>query len=161
MATRSLNKVLLIGNVVRDPETRYTPQNNAICNFSIATNRSWTGSDGTVQESTEFTRVVTFGKQAEIAEKLLRKGRKVYVEGRLQTRTWQDKENQERKTVEVVADQFILLDSPRGRDGGESSGSDYSYPEADAKNNEAKESESLAVNDQVSSLDDLADDIPF
>lgn len=157
MATRSLNKVLLIGNVVRDPEVRYTPQNNAICNFSIATNRSWTGADGTVQESTEFTRVVTFGKQAEIAEKLLRKGRKVYVEGRLQTRTWQDKDNQEKKTVEVVADQFILLDSPRGRsEGGE--GGDYSYPETTTQN---KGSEELAVNDQVSNLDDLADDIPF
>jgi single-strand DNA-binding protein len=88
MASRSLNKVLLIGNVVRDPEIRFTAQNTAVGNFSVATNRTWNDANGQAQEETEFSRVVVWGKLAEICGQILQKGRKVYVEGRLRTRDW-------------------------------------------------------------------------
>lgn len=165
MASRSLNKVLLIGNVTRDPELRYTPQNTAVCQFSVATNRSWTGSDGNQQESTEFTTVVAWGKLGEIANQILSKGRKVYVEGRLQTRSWETKDGEKRKTTEVVADQMIALDSKPGAGGGqESEDRDFSYPEEGAapKSKKKKEvEEELAVDDSVGGVDDIADDIPF
>ncbi len=159
MATRSLNKVLLIGNLVRDPELRYTPQNTAVANFTIATNRSWTNNDGSEQESVEFTRCVAWGKLAEIVEQILKKGRKVYVEGRLQTREWEGQDGQKNRRTEVVADQVIALDARGTREeGGE--GSDYSYPE------EGSDSGELKVEDEVSGkanpkIDKLADDIPF
>lgn len=114
MAARSLNKVLLIGNLTRDPELRYTPQGTAVCTFGLATNRSWTPADGGErQESTEFHRIVAWQKLAELCAQLLFKGRKTYVEGRLQTRTWTGQDGQERTTTEVVIDNMIVLDSRR------------------------------------------------
>lgn len=114
MSTRSLNKVLLIGNLTRDPELRYTPQGTAVCTFGIATNRTWTPSDGGErQEEVEFHRVVAWAKLAEICSQILYKGRKVYVEGRLQTRTWTGQDEQERTTTEVVIDSMIALGAPR------------------------------------------------
>src|SRR4030043_327448 len=90
MASRaSLNKVLLIGNLTRDPELRYTPSGAAVCTFGIATNRVYTASDGNKKEETEFIRIVSWNKLAELCSQLLSKGRKVYVEGRLQTRNWE------------------------------------------------------------------------
>lgn len=162
MASRSLNKVMLIGNITRDPELRYTPQNTAVCRLSVATNRSWTGADGSQQESTEFTPVVAWGKLAEIANQILSKGRKVYVEGRLQTNTWENKEGESRKTTEVIADQIIALDSRPGSGTGGEESRDYSYPEESAPKTKKKKSEDeLAVDDSVRSVDDIADDIPF
>lgn len=165
MASRSLNKVLLIGNVTRDPELRYTPQNTAVCKFSVATNRSWTGSDGSQQEAAEFTPVVTWGKLAEIANQILTKGRKVYVEGRLQTHTWENKEGVKQKTTEVIADQLIALDSkPGAGNGGGDEDRDFSYPEEEGAAKPAKkkkEEDELAVADNVGGVDDIADDIPF
>lgn len=163
MATRSLNKVLLIGNLVRDPELRYTPKNTAVANFTVATNRSWSDSEGNEQEDAEFTRCVAWGKLAEIVDQILSKGRKVYVEGRLQTRDWEDNEGNTRRSTEVVADQVIALDS-RGSAG--SSGDDYSYPQDNSKSKKKSKNDDLEVDDQVSSkknekLDELADDIPF
>jgi single-strand DNA-binding protein len=173
MATRSVNKVILIGNVVRDPELRYTPQNTAVCTFSIATNRSWKTSEGNDQESTEFHRVVTWGKLAEIANQILAKGRKVYVEGRLQTREWDGQDGTKQRRTEIVAEQMVALDS-RGAGAGQGDsegGGDYSYPEgkpAAAKGKYSKpkqQDEELKVDDNVgaeeSSVDDIADDIPF
>jgi single-strand DNA-binding protein len=114
MASRSLNKVMLVGNLTRDPELRYTPSGTAVCTFGVATNRSWTSSDsGERQEETEFHRIVAWQKLAELCAQLLFKGRKVYVEGRLQTRTWTGKDNQERTTTEIVIDNMIVLDSKR------------------------------------------------
>lgn len=115
MAVRSLNKVMLIGNLTRDPELRYTPQGTAVCTFGLATNRSWTPADGgEKQEETEFHRVVAWSKLAEICSQLLYKGRKVFVEGRLQTRRWQTQEGTERETTEVVIDNMIALGAPKG-----------------------------------------------
>ena len=115
MASRaSLNKVLLIGNLTRDPELRYTPQGNAVCTFGLATNRSWQPSDGGERkEETEFHRVVAWNKLAELCSQLLVKGRKVYVEGRLQTRQWQAPDGNPRQVTEIVIDDMRILDSKR------------------------------------------------
>jgi len=113
MSSRSLNKVLLIGNLTRDPELRYTPQGTPVCTFGLATNRSWQPTNGERQEETEFHRIVSWNKLAELCAELLFKGRKVFVEGRLQTRNWTDAQGQERTTVEIVIDNMIVLDSKR------------------------------------------------
>jgi single-strand DNA-binding protein len=165
MASRSLNKVMLIGNVTRDPELRYTPQNTAVCKFSVATNRTWTGGDGSQQEAAEFTPVVTWGKLAEISNQILKKGRKVYVEGRLQTHAWENKEGVKQKSTEVIADQVIALDAKPGAGGGSDEERDFSYPEEEGGAKPApkkkKEADELAVDDNVGGVDDIADDIPF
>ncbi|MFC1710245.1 single-stranded DNA-binding protein [Patescibacteria group bacterium] len=108
---RSLNKVTLIGNLTRDPELRYTPQGSAVCSFSVATNRQWVTEAGDKKEDAEFHRIVSWNKLAEICSQLLKKGRKVYVEGRLQTRNWTTQDGQPRQTTEVVITEMILLDS--------------------------------------------------
>ena len=114
MASRaSLNKVLLIGNLTRDPELRYTPSGAAVCTFGLATNRVYVASDGTKKEEAEFTRIVSWNKLAELCSQLLSKGRKVYVEGRLQTRSWETPDGQTRQTTEVVIDDMRILDSRR------------------------------------------------
>lgn len=102
---------MLIGNLTRDPELRYTPSGVAVCTFGLATNRQWTDSDGNTQESTEFHRLVAWGKLAEICSQLLFKGRKVYAEGRLQTREWTGQDGTRRITTEVVIDSMLVLDS--------------------------------------------------
>ncbi len=115
----SVNKVILIGNLGRDPEVRYTPSGAAVCNVSIATTRNWKGKDGGErQEETEWHRVVFYDRLAEIAGEYLRKGRPVYVEGRLKTRKWTDKEGKENYTTEIVADQMQLLGGREGSGGG-------------------------------------------
>jgi single-strand DNA-binding protein len=117
MSSRSLNKVMLIGNLTRDPELRYTPQGTPVVTMGLATNRSWTDSSGQKQEETEFHRVVAWNKLAELCSQLLFKGRKIYVEGRLQTRKWTAQDGQERQTTEVVIDDMIVLDSRRREEG--------------------------------------------
>jgi single-strand DNA-binding protein len=121
MSSRSLNKVMLIGNLTRDPELRYTPQGTPVCTIGLATNRSWTDSNSQRQEETEFHRLVAWNKLAELCSQLLFKGRKIYVEGRLQTRNWTTQDGQERTTTEVVIDDMIVLDSRR-KEGEEYSG---------------------------------------
>jgi len=111
MASRSLNKVQLIGNLTRDPELRYTPQGTAVCTIGLATNRYWTTDAGEKREETEFHRLVAWNKLAELCAQLLTKGRKIYVEGRLQTRTWTGQDGNQRTTTEIVIDDMILLDS--------------------------------------------------
>lgn len=119
MSTRSLNKVMLIGNLTRDPELKYTPSGTGVCTFGLATNREWTDSAGQKQEGAEFHRVVAWGKLGEICSQLLTKGRKIYLEGRLQTRAWKSQDGADRQVTEVVMEEMILLDSPKGdRDGG-------------------------------------------
>ena len=113
MATRSLNKVQLIGNLTRDPELRYTPQGNAVCTFGLATNRSWTTDAGEKREEAEFHRVVSWNKLAELCSQLLFKGRKVFVEGRLQTRKWTAQDGTPRQTTEIVINEMLILDSKR------------------------------------------------
>ena len=111
----SVNKVILIGNLGRDPELRFVQSGQAVANFTLATNDRWTDRDGKPQERTEWHRIVVWGKQAENCANYLAKGRSVYVEGRLQTREWEDKEGQKRQTTEVVAQLVQFLGS---RDGG-------------------------------------------
>ncbi len=105
----SVNKVILVGNLGRDPEVRYMPNGEAVCNFSIATADSWKDKAGVKQERTEWHNIVMYRKLAEIAGEYLKKGRPVYIEGRLQTKKWQTKEGQDRYTTEIVADQMQLL----------------------------------------------------
>lgn len=110
---RSLNRVQLIGNLTRDPELRYTPNGTAVCSFGIATNRSWTTDGGEKKEETEFHRIVSWNKLAELCSQFLTKGRKVYLEGRLATRSWTGQDGAQRTTTEIVIDDMILLDSRR------------------------------------------------
>lgn len=106
-----VNKVIIVGNLGKDPELRHTPQGNAVANFPIATSESWNDKDGSKQERTEWHRIVVWGKLAELCSKYLSKGRKAYVEGRLQTRAWDDKDGQKRYTTEIVATTVQFLDS--------------------------------------------------
>jgi len=109
--SRSLNKVTLIGNLTRDPELRFTPSGAAVCTFGLATNRQWNTDSGEKKEEVEFHRIVAWNKLAELCGQLLAKGRKVFVEGRLQTRKWTGQDNQERTTTEIVISDMIILDS--------------------------------------------------
>ncbi|OGM60196.1 hypothetical protein A3A75_05865 [Candidatus Woesebacteria bacterium RIFCSPLOWO2_01_FULL_39_10] len=111
---RSLNKAELIGNLTRDPELRYTPAGTAVCTFGLATNRQWMTDSGDKKEEAEFHRIVAWNKLAELCAQLLAKGRKVYVEGRLQTRRWTGQDGQERTTTEIVINDMIILDSRMG-----------------------------------------------
>src|SRR5881296_3814268 len=111
---RSLNRVQLIGNLTRDPELRYTPSGTAVCSFGIATNRSWTTDTGEKREETEFHRIVSWNKLAELCSQFLTKGRKVYVEGRLQTRSWDTPDGQKKYRTEVVAERVLFLDRTGG-----------------------------------------------
>lgn len=130
----SVNKVLLIGRLGSDPEIRYTPSGAAVANFSLATNESWNDKNGQKQERTEWHRVVVWGKLAQLCGEYLRKGRQCYVEGRLQTRQWQDKEGQTKYTTEVIATtiQFLGAGGERSANpgmsagGGQKSGDDFS-----------------------------------
>lgn len=114
---RSLNKVMLIGNLTRDPEMRYTPQGTAVCTFGLATNRQWTTESGEKKEDAEFHNLVAWNKLAEICAQLLKKGRKVYVEGRLSTRSWQAADGAQRQRTEVVITDMVILDK-KTDDGG-------------------------------------------
>jgi len=118
----SVNKVILIGNLGRDPETRYTTGGDAIANLNIATTEQWKDKNGEKQEKTEWHRVVLFGRQAEIAGEYLKKGRSVYIEGRLQTRKYTDKDGVEKYSTEIVGDRMQLLGSREGGGGGGSGG---------------------------------------
>lgn len=111
MSSKSLNKVQLIGNVTRDPELRYTPQGNAVCTMGLATNRSWKTETGEIREEAEFHRLVAWNKLAELCSQLCSKGRKIYVEGRLQTRTFTGSDNAQHTITEIVIDDMLLLDS--------------------------------------------------
>ncbi|MDE2998802.1 MAG: single-stranded DNA-binding protein [Gemmatimonadota bacterium] len=118
MARGGVNKVILIGNVGADPELRYTAGGTAVTNFNIATNESWTDSSGERQERTEWHRIVVWGRLAEICNQYLRKGSKVFIEGRLQTRSWETQDGQKRYTTEVVARDMQMLDSRGDFDSG-------------------------------------------
>ncbi|MDO8269520.1 MAG: single-stranded DNA-binding protein [Candidatus Levybacteria bacterium] len=108
---RSLNRVQLIGNLTRDPELRYTPQGTGVCTFGLATNRSWTTDSGDKKEEADFHKIVAWNKLGELCSQLLTKGRKVYVEGRLSTRSWTGQDGVQKTTTEIVIDDMIILDS--------------------------------------------------
>jgi single-strand DNA-binding protein len=159
----SVNKVILIGNLGRDPETRYTTGGDAVTNLRIATTETWKDKSGEKQEKTEWHTVVLFGRQAEIAGEYLKKGRPVYIEGRLQTRKYTDKEGVEKYSTEIVGDRMQLLggrDSGAGGGGGDvefsSSGASPSRASAGASEKKAGGGAPKKTN-----ADDLDDDIPF
>ena len=128
MSSRSLNKVQLIGNLTRDPELRYTPQGTAVCTFGLATNRSWATEGGEKREETEFHRIVAWNKLAELCSQLLFKGRKVYVDGRLQTRTWMAQDGSQRQATEIVIEEMIILDSRQAEMGTRDSAAKITEP---------------------------------
>ena len=166
----SINKVILIGNLGRDPEVRYTPSGAAVCNVSVATTRNWKDkASGDKVEETEWHRVVFYDRLAEIAGEYLRKGRPVYVEGRLKTRKWQDKDGKDVYTTEIIAEQMQLLG---GREDGGGGGGGYSRGGGDDFGQEAPQERAprpaarpapprAPAPKAASSFDDLDDDIPF
>ena len=164
MASRSVNKVILIGNLTRDPELRYTPTGAAVCTIGLATNRYWTTESGEKKEEVEFHRVVAWNKLAELCSQLLTKGRKVYVEGRLRTNTWQGQDGNQRSTTEVVIEDMILLDSRRSFEGGEAGGAG-NLPQAGSTSAGEKQSttpaEETTQATQAPTEDVNPDDIPF
>lgn len=170
----SINKVILIGNLGRDPEVRYAPSGSAICNVSIATTRNWKNRDsGERQEETEWHRVVFYDKLAEIAGEYLKKGRSVYVEGRLKTRKWQDKEGKDNYTTEIIADQMQMLGGREGFGGGDSEGGGgggYSRGGGDEGGGRSERpaqrpgpapQRSAPQQKSSTGFDDMDDDIPF
>jgi single-strand DNA-binding protein len=114
----SVNKVILVGRLGRDPETRYTGGGQAVCNFSMATDESFKSKTGERQKRTEWHKIVVWGKQAEIAQQYLKKGSQIFLEGRIQSREWMDKENQKRTSFEIVATNFRMLGSRADSMGG-------------------------------------------
>ncbi len=126
MASRSINRVILLGNLTRDPELKYTPAGTAVCTFGIATNRAWTTADGQTKEETQYHRIVAWQKLAELCGKLLTKGRKVYIEGRITYREYTDKNSQLRQVTEIVLDDFIVFNDGK-RVGGEAVAADPEY----------------------------------
>src|SRR4249919_2319101 len=150
----SVNKVILIGNLGRDPETRYTAGGDAVTNVSIATTDTWKDKSGEKQERTEWHRVAFFGKLAEIAGEYLKKGSQVYVEGRLRTRKWQDKDGQDRYTTEIMATEMKMLGSRAGA--GEPR---EAPPEPRAAEPRAAEPRAAPAKKPAGKFDDLEDDI--
>jgi single-strand DNA-binding protein len=125
---RGLNKVMIIGYLGRDPEMRYTPSGKSVSNFSVACNRSWKGADGEQHTETEWFNVVAWGNLAEISKQFLNKGSLVYIEGRLQSRTWEDNEGTRHKTVEIVARDLLLLTDKKDVEENSEEEEDEEYP---------------------------------
>ena len=155
---RGVNKVILVGNLGADPEVRYMPNGGAVANVTVATTESWKDKQsGENQEKTEWHRVVFFARLAEIVGEYLKKGSQIYVEGRLQTRKWQDKSGQDRYTTEIVANEMQMLGSRGGAGGG-------GAPSSGAPSSSAPSSSGGAPSGGSSgggSFDDFDDDIPF
>jgi single-strand DNA-binding protein len=163
---RSLNKATLIGNLTRDPEMRYTPQGTAVCTFGLATNRQWTTDSGEKKEDAEFHRIVAWNKLAEICSQLLVKGRKVYVEGRLQTRSWTGQDGGQRQTTEIVINDMIILDPKR--DAGVAPAENFDMPEepgidavAPIVDEEVKEEKPKKKGKKSSKSQESEEEIPF
>ncbi len=173
---RSLNRVQLIGNLTRDPELRYTPQGTAVCSFGLATNRSWKTDTGEKHDEAEFHKIVAWNKLAELCSQFLVKGRKVYVEGRLSTRSWTAQDGTQKNTTEIVISDMILLDNRRP-EGEESQGEEAVSAEAkkspasekvstdkpaDKKKEEVKVNPETPTASNAAAAEEVApDDIPF
>ena len=146
---RGINKVILVGNIGKDPETRYMPNGKAVTNFSVATSESWKDANGDKQERTEWHNVVLFEKLAEIAAEYLHKGSQVYIEGSLRTRKWQDKEGKDRYTTEIVGRDMQMLGGRGGAGSGESSGGGRSAPERSSSNSAPPPSDDGGFDDDI------------
>jgi len=152
--SRSVNKAIILGNLTRDPEMRYTPQGNAVTSFAVATNRQWNTEDGSSKEAVEFHNIVSWNKLAEICSQLLKKGTKVYIEGRLQTRNWEDDKGVKHYKTEIVADDMIVLSSKGSSEAEVSEPATEEAPEPSSKKSSKKEK---ATEEEV--ID--ADEMPF
>jgi single-strand DNA-binding protein len=152
----SVNKVIVVGNLGRDPETRYMPEGGAITNISVATTDKWKDKNGEMQEKTEWHRIAFFGKLAEIAGEYLKKGSQVYVEGRLQTREW-EKDGVKRYTTEIIAQQMQMLGSRQGMGGGDRGESDS----GGGSSRPASKPAASKASGGGGKFDDMEDDIPF
>ncbi|EAQ98503.1 single-stranded DNA-binding protein [Congregibacter litoralis] len=170
MASRGVNKVILVGNLGADPETRFMPSGGSVTNLSLATSETWKDKQtGLPQERTEWHRIVFFNRLAEVAAEYLRKGSKVYVEGSIRTRKWQDQSGQDRYTTEIVGNEMQMLDSRGGSGGGNDAGFDQSYPEASgggsrmgaAPQSGSPSPSSSSPSSQPAAMGDIDDDIPF
>ena len=153
----SVNKVIIVGNLGRDPETRYMPEGGAITNISVATTDKWKDKNGEMQEKTEWHRVAFFGRLAEIAGQYLKKGRSVYIEGRIRTRKWQDKDGNDKYTTEIVAQQMQMLGSRQGMGGG--GAEREAAPEREGAG--AAKGAAKPAAKAGGKFDDFEDDIPF
>ncbi|RLD02561.1 MAG: single-stranded DNA-binding protein [Chloroflexi bacterium] len=129
--SRGLNKVMIIGNLGKEPELRYTPSGRPVTTFSVAVSRSWKSSNGEHRSETEWFKIVAWGKLAEICKEYLHKGQQVYIEGRLQTRQWEDKEGQQRTTVELVANEMTMLGERREKSQSEDNSAEDVSPVTD------------------------------
>jgi single-strand DNA-binding protein len=160
----SVNKVIIVGNLGRDPETRYMPNGEAVTNIAVATTESWKDKNsGEKKEVTEWHRITFYRKLAEIAGQYLKKGSSVYIEGRLQTRKWTDKENIERYTTEIIADSMQMLSSRQGSGGGMPMDDDYAASAPVARQSSAanQSSSPRQTAKPTSNFNDMDDDIPF
>jgi single-strand DNA-binding protein len=158
MAQRSLNKVLLLGNIGRDPEVRYTASGKAVATFTLATSQRWRDQDGNDQERTEWHRIVAWGRLGEICGEYLSKGKQVFIEGRIQTREWEDQDGNKRTTVEVIANDMIML----GGGGGYSQNRDADEPTSRPPQKQSKsQTESRRPDDSKGYPPPPEDDIPF
>lgn len=156
----SVNKVILVGNLGADPETRFMPNGDAVANVRLATTESWKDkATGEKREITEWHRVVFYRKLAEIVGQYLKKGSAVYVEGRIRTRKWQDKEGQERYTTEIEANEMQMLGGRSG--GGSSSGGEAEYGGSMPSSSAPSASRGAAPAKKAPSFEDMDDDIPF
>jgi len=157
----SINKVILIGNLGKDPETRYMPNGDAVTNITLATTETWKDKSGEKQEKTEWHRVTFYRKLAEIAGEYLKKGRPVYVEGRLETRKWTDKAGVERYTTEIIASDMKMLGSKPGSGSFEVVDKDDSKSDGAPAATSAAKGKPTAAGKSGSGFDDMDDDIPF
>jgi len=158
----SVNKVIIIGNLGRDPEVRYTPNGSAVCNVGVATTRTWKAKDsGDKVEETEWHRVVFYDRLAEIAGEYLKKGRSVYVEGRLKTRKWQDKDGAEKYTTEIIAEEMKMLGGREGMGGGADDGGESSGYGNRAQPASRPAAAARPAPKSSTGFDNMDDDIPF
>lgn len=159
---RGINKVILVGNVGGDPETRYMPSGSAVTNLTIATNETWKDKQtGEKKERTEWHRVAMFNRLAEIAAEYLRKGSQVYVEGKIRTRKWQDKEGQDRYTTEIIADEMQMLGGRGGAGGGDFGGASQGGGGGNRGSNQGDSQGGGGNAPPQPGPDDFDDDIPF
>ena len=169
MASRSINKVVLFGNLTRDPEVKYTPSGAAVCSFGLATNRTWTTAEGQTKEDTQFHRITAWNKLAELCGKLLSKGKKVYLEGRLAYRSYTAKDGQQKSITEIIMDDFIVFSSAKAAGETEHEHEETVTPTADHAHEPAGVSSKMDEEDVVSEKEVSSskseiinpDDIPF
>ena len=161
----SVNKVILVGNLGRDPEVRYMPNGDAVANYSIATTETWKDKNGMRQEKTEWHNIVMYRRLAEIAGEYLKKGSSVYIEGRLQTRKWQDKQGNDRYTTEIIADQLQMLGGRNSNAAGQTPGQDHGAASPSQPGGASTDGTPPPPRRKDpapgGSFDDMDDDIPF